>query len=64
MAGDSAALLTRLELKILRHIVANNGAGQLKTKRQRRICIYLYKKGFLERRIGDFEWIWNGKKYE
>jgi len=56
-------LLSRDELKILRHIIANDGAGQLKSKKQRRICINLWNKGLLERRIGDFEWVWNGNKY-
>lgn len=63
MYGGGGMNLNREELKCLRHIIANNGAGQLRSKRQRDVCISLWRKGLLERRVGDFEWIWNGKEY-
>jgi hypothetical protein len=56
--------LNREELKILKHIIANNGDGQLTSKKQRRACVNLFHKGFLSRRAGDWSWVWTGLDYK
>ena len=50
-------------LKVLKHIIANNGSGQLTSKKQKKICSALFSQGFIKRRVGDWSWVWTGLDY-